>query len=159
MDEKELSIDSFELDTVADKKTGTLAVKNRDETLATVQAILNSPAYQVPIITNDKENKEAKEKRATLNKAIKEIDRRRIDTIAEFTQDFADDCNLIKEAFSERERGFKAAIDGYVASQKVEAVEIASGKKYVATIKFTDEKIIEKLKTFCEKNKCDLVIK
>lgn len=151
------TIETFELETISDRKTGVLAIKGFDETLQTARQIVAE--HPVPEIGNDAQKKEAKAFRATLNKVIKAIDRRRIDTVADYTSDFEEACKQIKDVFSELEQGYKAEIERYEKSQEIASVETAPTTKYVATIKFTDPKLVKKLTDFCAKNGCDLSIK
>ena len=151
------TIETFELETISDRKTGVLAIKGFDETLQTARQIVAE--HPVQTIENDAQKKEAKAFRATLNKVIKAIDSRRIDTVADYTADFEKACKEIKNVFSELEQGYKAEIERYEKSLEVASVETAPTTKYVATIKFTDPKLIKKLTDFCAKNGCDLSIK
>lgn len=150
-------IDAFELDTISDRKTGVLAIKDFDATLQTARTIVAE--NPVPVIENDVQKKEAKAFRATLNKVIKAIDRRRIDTVADYTSDFEESCKQIKAVFVELEEGYKAEIERYEKSQELASVEAEVARKYVATVKFTDPKLVKKLTDFCAKNGCELTIK
>lgn len=153
------NLEKFELDTVADFNSGTLTiVGGYDKALETVNEILANPDYQPPVITDKESFKLAKERRALLNNAIKQIDRRRIDAVNDFTIDFTEGCNNLKNKFAEREREFKAAIDQWTESQKTVTAETTT-KKFTATIKFTDEKLVKKLTDFCTENNCELTIK
>lgn len=151
------TIETFELETISDRKTGVLAIRDYDATLQTARQIVAE--HPVPTIENDAQKKEAKAFRAILNKVIKAIDRRRIDTVADYTSDFEDACKGIKNVFSELEQGYKAEIERYEKSLEVASVETAPTTKFVATIKFTDPKLVKKLTDFCTKNGCDLSIK
>lgn len=154
-EEKELV---FELDTVASKDEGLCIRGGYEKTLALVKDILVAhPSYD---ITNDAEKKQAKETRATLKKCIDAIDRTRIDAVADYTKAFTDQCNEIKALFEERRKEFDTKIKTYEESQKVVVADTTkAGKKYTATIKFTDEKLVKKLTDFCAKNGCELTIK
>ena len=155
MDENKL--DRFELDTISDRATGVLAIKDREQTFALAQQIVSE--YPAFLITNDADKKVAKELRAKYNKVIKAIDRRRIDTVNDYTTDFANSCNELKAIFETVERQFKENIESYEEAQKVVVGDVSVTKKYVATIKFTDERIVKKLTDFCTKNNCELTIK
>jgi len=150
-------VEAFELETISDKTTGVLAIKDFEATLETAKRIVAE--NPVPVIDNDEAKKEAKAFRATINKVVKAIDRRRIDTIADYTQDFADKCNQIKALLDDLQKGYGKAITDYEDSQKAVVADTAPAKKYTATIKFTDEKLIKKLTDFCLKNNCELTIK
>ena len=155
MAEEELK---FELETVSSKEDGLCIRGGYANTVALVNKILDAyPSYEV---TNDTQKKQAKETRATLKKCITAIDRNRIDSIADYTAQFTEQCNAIKALFEERWKEFDENIKSYEESQKiVSAGELKPNKKYTATIKFTDEKLIKKLTDFCEKNGCELTIK
>lgn len=154
----EEKIEKFELDTIVDTENGVLDIKGGfEKTLALALEIVNQ--NQVFEIVNDSDKKRAKEIRANLNKVVKAIDRRRIDTIADYTIQFTENCNAIKKLFEDRAAEFKAVIDAYEESQKLVVGEEAGTKRYTATIKFTDEKLIKKLTDFCTKNGCELTIK
>ena len=148
----------FELETISSKEGGLQIQGGYESTLAVVYKILELyPAFE---ITNDTEKKQAKELRATFKKCVDSIDRTRIDSIADYTATFTNQCNTLKALFEERRLEFDRNIKEYEASQKaVLGTASASVKKYTATIKFTDEKLIEKIKNFCIENGCELVIK
>lgn len=153
----EATIERFELETISDRSTGVLVVRDFDKALATAKEIVAQ--HPISTIETDAQKKDAKAFRATLNKVIKAIDRRRIDTIADFATGFEQSCNEIKAVFSELERQYKTEIEAYEERQKAATVEAPEVKQYVATIKFTDEKLIKKLTDFCTKNGCALTIK
>ena len=147
----------FELETVSSRERGLEILGGFDNTLTVVYKILEMyPAFEV---TNDTEKKQAKELRATFKKCIESIDRTRIDSIADYVATFTEQCNTIKALFEARRLEFDKAIKDYEASQKAVLGTATTVKKYTATIKFTDEKLIKKLTDFCEKNGCELVIK
>jgi len=152
MEEKEM----FELETISDKETHVLCVKDYDVQLAKVQEILEDhPVFK---ITNDEEKKQAKAIRASFNKAVKAIDRRRIDDIADFTSSFTEQCKTLAGLLDERQKAFGEEINAYEESQKAVANETVV-KKITATLKYTDPKITDKLIKFAQTNNCELVIK
>jgi len=154
MAEEELK---FELDTVSDRNTGVLAVADYDNTLALAKRILEEhPVFE---ITNDDDKKVAKNLRASFNKIVKSIDRRRIDTVADFTTDFTEQCNNIKVLFDDAQKALGERINAYEEAQKTVAVEGAKVTKYTATLKFTDPKVVDKLTAFAQKYGCELTIK
>jgi hypothetical protein len=150
-------IETFELETISNRSTGVLAVKDFGKTLDTAKRIIEQ--YPVPTIENDAQKKDAKAVRATLNKIVKAIDRKRIDTVNDYTTEFEDSCNQIKTLFDERQAEFGKAISEYEDSQKTVIGAATDIKKFTATIKFTDGTLIEKLKNFCTKHGCELTIK
>jgi len=154
----EENLGKFELDVVADKKTGLIAVSGKDNVWAIARAIV---AQATPFVIQDElGKKKMKGWRADLQKIITAIDRKRIDTIADFTSDFTSECNELKEFFTQARNLLDVEIHKYEDSQKLVVGAVATGtKKYTATIKFTDEKLIKKLTDFCEKNGCELTIK
>lgn len=149
----------FELDTVVDKEKGVIAIQGGyEQTLALVNSILN--AHPVFEILNDEDKKKAKELRADFNKCVKAVDRRRIDSIEDFTLEFTEQCNAIKGILDARRLEFDEKIKAYEDAQKIVVADnTVATKKYVATIKFTDEKLVKKLTDFCSKNNCELSIK
>lgn len=151
------TIERFELETVSDRNTGVLVVTDFQKTLEQAKQIVAE--HPITAIENDAQKKEAKAFRAVLNKVIKAIDRRRIDTVADFTQQFVSDVDEIKRVFVDLEQEYKAKIEEYENAQKIVVSETAAPKKYVATVKFADEKIVKKLTEFCQKNGCELTIK
>lgn len=147
----------FELDTVADKTTGVLAVSSYENTLAVAKKILEEhPVFE---IANDDDKKVAKNLRASFNKIVKAIDRRRIDTIADFTTEFTEQCNNIKNLFDDAQKALGEKISAYEEAQKAAVVEAAKVTKFTATLKFTDPKVVDKLTKFAQTNNCELVIK
>ena len=152
MEEKEM----FELETISDRETHVLCVKDYDIQLAKVQKILEDhPVFE---ITNDEEKKAAKAIRSSFNKAVKAIDRRRIDDINEFTESFSEQCKSLALLLDERQKEFGEKINAYEEANKVVVGDTAL-KKITATVKYTDPKITEKLRKFCVTNGCELVIK
>lgn len=151
------TIERFELETVSDRNTGVLVVTDFQKTLEQAKQIVAE--HPITAIENDAQKKEAKAFRAVLNKVIKAIDRRRIDTVADFTQQFVSDVDEIKQVFVDLEQEYKAKIEEYENAQKIVVSETTAPKKYVATVKFADEKIVKKLTEFCQKNGCELTIK
>lgn len=151
------NIETFEMETISDKKTGVLIVKDFDSTIETARQIVAQ--HPVPTIESDEQKKVAKAFRATLNKVIKAIDRRRIDTVAEYTEEFEKSCNEIKGIFTEAERSYKTAIEAYEEAQKIASVAEEPTKRYVCTIKFSDEKLIKKITEFCVKYGLEATIK
>lgn len=154
----EEKIEKFELDTIVDVEHGVLEIKGGFEnTIALATEIINqNPVFE---IQNDSDKKRAKEIRASLNKVVKAIDRRRIDTITDFTTQFTTNCNAVKKLFEDRAAEFAQVINAYEESQKVVVGGTDTIKKYTATIKFTDEKLKKKLTDFCTKYGCELTIK
>ena len=147
----------FELDTVSDRSTGVLKVNDYESTLELAKHILDvHPVFE---ILTDADKKEAKALRATYNKIVKEIDRRRIDTIADFTTEFREQCNSIKELFDNAQKELGQRILAYEEEHKAAVVEGDKVTKYTATLKFTDPKLVDKLTQFAQKYGCELVIK
>ena len=151
-------IEKFDLDVVSDKATGVIAVSGKERTWETARAIIaQTPLF---VIQDDYGKKRMKGWRADIKKIIDAIDRKRIDTIADFTHDFTSECNELKELFETHRKELDEEIKRYEEAQKVVVGNVStSAKKYTATIKFTDEKLIKKLTDFCEKNGCELTIK
>ncbi len=151
-------IEKFELDVISDRQTGVIAINGKERTWEIAKAIVAQTALFV--IQDDAGKKLMKGWHADLNKIISAIDRKRIDTIADFTSDFTTECNELKDFLNEHRLKLNEEIKRYEESQKV---VVATGtttlKKYTATIKFTDEKLIKKLTDFCQKNGCELTIK
>lgn len=147
----------FELVTINDKVNNVLKVKDFEKTLQTAKDIVASANL---VITNDADKKLAKETRATFNKVVKAIDRKRIDDTNDFISQFNDECNQIKSIFDEAQKKLGEDINAYEEAHKVVVVESATtSKTYVATLKFSDPKIVDKLTKFAQTNGCELSIK
>lgn len=151
----ETEFENFELEVVANSETGELYVVN--DIYKLVDTILDQ--HKVFIITDDAGKKKLKSWKASFNKIVKAIDRRRIDTIADYTTSFTNECNALKHRFESRVGEFEEELKRYEDTQRETIVEQEKARKYVATVKFYDEKIIKKLTDFCTKNGCELVIK
>ena len=149
----------FELETISNRETGTLVVKDFDATYALAEKIIAE--HPIVKIENDEVKKQIKATRATFNKIVKAIDRKRIDTLAEFGFEFEAQCNLIKQVFDKHQAKMGEVIKEYEDSQKlvVSEGETAKPKVITATLKFYDEKIVKKLTDFAQKNGCELSIK
>lgn len=152
----EENVQNFELDVVSDKKTGLIAVKDKEH----VWEIAKELVSRTPVfIIEDKEGlKKAKGWHADINAIIKGIDRKRIDTIEDFTSDFANDCNELKEFLVQHLALIKEEIKTYEDKQKA-VLGTTAVKKFTATLKFTDPKVVDKLTKFAQQNGCELVIK
>ena len=148
---------TFALETIADKENGVLVVKDYEENLKLVTEFL--AVYSDIVITNDVEKKAFKEKRAELNKVVKAIDRKRIDTVADYVSDFEAQCKVFHDLFDNAQKAIGEKVKEYEDKQKVAIENAASITKYTATLKFTDESIIKKLQEFAVKNGCELTIK
>lgn len=147
----------FELVTVNDKETKVLKVLDFEKTLAKAQEIVSSANL---VITNDDDKKLAKETRATFNKIVKAIDRKRIDDSTDFVSRFIEECNAIKQVFDDAQKKLGEEITAYEEAHKVVVVESnEAAKKYTATLKFTDPKVVDKLTKFATTNGCELTIK
>lgn len=155
MEEKEVK---FELEVVSDKERGVLKLGDYEKSLETANAILaNNPVF---VINDDNDKKIAKDTRARLNKVAEQVNRVRIDSIDEFTKEFANQCKEIADKFKTRANEFGEIIKPYEEAQKVIAGEIVSKPKVITcTVKFYDEKILKKLADFCTKNGCELAVK
>lgn len=147
----------FELETISNREDGVLMVKDFANTYATAQKIIEE--HPIVTIETDEQKKIAKATRATLNKIVKAIDRKRIDTLNDFGYAFEEQCNCIKTLFDNHASALGEKIKEYEESQKLAVSETAKQKVITATLKFYDEKIIKKLTDFAQKNGCELSIK
>ncbi len=141
----------FELETETNVKVKSLEVKNFDHSMKLVEEILdNNPAFE---IRNDNDLKKAKSLRASLNKIIKQIDRRRIDTIDIITSDFSNQCNSLKAPLQQRANQYSEQIKSYEKSPVINEAKV-----YKATITFTNPDMVLKLQNFCLENNLTLTI-
>jgi len=145
--------EKFEIDLV--NNNDVIELKNYEKTLEIANEILGE--YQAFKIENDDELKIAKEKRAKLNKVVSMIDRRRIDTINDFTSLYVNQCKSLTELFDKRQKEIGIEINKYIESKKESVV--SKPKVITATVKFYDEKVVDKLSNFCSKNNCELSVK
>ena len=149
----------YALDTVADKN-GALAFKDYDAIKR--QLVISVANTIVPVIENKETRTNVLHKRADLNNAIKTIDRRRIDAVNDakaIIEAQAKELNSILKAKIEEIDNAVKSYDESLLVAEVTRVEPTKPRTYVATIKFTDEKIIKKLTDLCEKNNIQLTIK
>lgn len=145
---------SFDLVSVNNK--GTLEIFSYESFLEGVKNYIS--ANKVFIIQDKSDLKVAREIRAEINKKIKTIDRFRIDSIDDFVCLFASQCKEITSLLSEHQKAFGEAIKTYEENQKAVST-IAKPKVITATLKFYDEKIIEKLEQFASENNCEMTFK
>lgn len=141
----------FELDTLSDAKQGILQVSNYEHTKELVDNILEQ--YQVFEIIDEDDLQRAKQIRAILNKITKAIDRKRIDTIEDYTRDFKEQCNTLKELIDTRSKEFSANINNFNKDKKYVAEE------YVAVVTTSDAKAFKKLQEYCVKNNLNIKVK
>ena len=147
----------FELEVISDRENGILKVSDYEENLKNAREIL--ALYPIIDIENDEQKKVYKTVRATFNKFVKAIDRKRIDTVSDYCITFEEQCNEIKNLFDDAQKAMGEKIKEYEDKQKVVVADTTATTKYTATLKFTDEKIIKKLQDFAIKNGCELTIK
>ena len=145
---------TFEL--VSVENEGTLEINSYEVFLEGVKNYIAS--NKVFLIQDKGDLKLAKETRAEINKKIKAIDRFRIDSIEDYVSLFASQCKEVTALLNEHQKAFGEAIKTYEDSQK--AVSTLNKPKVItATLKFYDEKVLEKLQAFAEKNGCELTVK
>ena len=147
----------FELEVISDRENGILKVSDYEENIKNAREIL--ALYPIIDIENDEQKKVYKTVRATFNKFVKAIDRKRIDTVSDYCITFEEQCNEIKNLFDDAQKAMGEKIKEYEDKQKVVVADTTATTKYTATLKFTDEKIIKKLQDFAVKNGCELTIK
>lgn len=147
----------FELEVISDREKGILKVSDYEENLKNAREIL--ALYPIIDIENDEQKKVYKTVRATFNKFVKAIDRKRIDTVSDYCITFEEQCNEIKNLFDDAQKAIGEKVKEYEDKQKVVVADTTATTKYTATLKFTDEKIIKKLQDFAIKNGCELTIK
>lgn len=150
-------LQQFELETISDSSKGVLAVKDFESTIEIAKKIVAS--FATPeVITSREQRKACFDFRANCNHSIKQIDRERIDTIEDFTSQFAEQCNAIKAIFDEKQKEIGEKIKAFDESQKlVSSPTVNATKLITAKIKFpNDEKLIKKLTDFCAKNGIEL---
>ena len=142
---------NFELETYTNKN-GIIEIKNYDELYDSIKDLLDNEI--VSIISDGDERKEAYKRRTELNKLKEVIDRRRIDTTKEVLGLFNDELKELAELVDSKSKEYSEEIKNYDAKTKVLAP-----KKITATLKFSDEKVIDELIEFAKNNNCELTIK
>lgn len=143
-------------DLVSVESEGTLVIDSYEAFLEGVKNYI--AANKVFLIQDKADLKIAKETRAEINKKIKAIDRFRIDSIEDFVSLFASQCKEVTALLNEHQKAFGEAIKAFEETQKTVST-IAKPKVITATLKFYDTKVLDKLKSFAEKNGCELTIK
>lgn len=135
---------------------GTINVGSYEEILAFINGFVEA---NNDLVIDDAEGfKTAKEIRAAANKTIDLIKRHRIDTIKEYVGTFEERCKNLETILDNFAKGLGKKIKAYDDAQKT--VSAATAPKVItATLKFYDEKVVDKLKTFAEKHGCQLTIK
>ena len=145
---------TFELTTI--ESNGTLEINSYENFLEHIKAYIEK--NKVFVIQDEADKKLAKKIRADINKKADAMDRFRIDSIDEFVSTFATQCKTIANMLDEHQKAFGAAIKAYEDKQK--AVSVSNKPKVIiATVKFYDEKIKEKLQQFAKENGCELTFK
>lgn len=137
---------------ITSTKDGNLELNQYEEMLKSVQSFIEDrPLF---IIQDKKDYSKIKEFRTETNKALKAIKEGRIQVKEELLELFETQCKTLEGILEEHSNSLGEAIKLYDEQNgKIKP------KKYSVTLKFYDEKIIEKLKTFAEKNGCELTIK
>jgi len=138
---------AFEIESNLGGRKADLAVKNFDKVKSTALKILElNPVFEV---LNDDDKKRAKNVRTAFNNAVKAINRRRIDDVAEFTATFVNQCDELVKMFEERSKQF---------GEKIKAYENAQPKptKFEVTIKSYDPKVIEEARAWAIAHNCEV---
>lgn len=131
---------------------GDLVLNNYEKLLSDVKNFIKS--REVFLIQNKSDYSLIKEYRTATNKLQKAIADGRKQVKEELLETFETHCKTLETMLEEHSKSLGEAIKLYdEANGKIKP------KKYSVTLKFTDEKLIEKLKTFAEKNGCELTIK
>ena len=149
--EREFSLTSIEND-------GTLLINSFEGLLLAVKAYVQE--NKVFAIQTKSDCTFARKQRAEINNKLEAIKRFRIDTVNDFVTEFNEQCKTIETLLDDLQKDYGNAIKAFTDSQKlVVDTNINKPKKLTATLKFYDEKIIEKLKQFAIENNCELTIK
>ena len=141
----------YELAIVSDKE-GTLVINNyellQDEV---AKYIANRPLL---IISDKSDYKLVKEFRTEINKLSKAIKDGRLQTTRDLLSVFEEQCKTLEKQLDDHSKALGETLRVFDENNgKIKP------KKYSVTLSFYDEKIIDKLKTFAEKNGCEMTIK
>lgn len=141
----------FELDTIADAKEGVIKISDYEYSKSLVDQILNN--FKPFEITDNDSLKVAKEQKATFNKIIKAIDRKRIDTIDDYVATFKEQCESLKKPFEDRVEELSQKINAFSAKTTFKPT------KYSVTVTLTDEKELNKLTEYLKKKGYEFQVK
>lgn len=151
--------EKFDLVPTLEPERQVLDLKDYDQAIAAINDYLaTKPAF---LITDDKDATQARKIRAEINSFAKNIDRLRIDTIADFTTDFTEKCKNIVGLLKARADEIGDNIKEYDKTKELVAAPVVETKptmmKFI--IEVPSEKVLTKLTDFCTKNGCTLTSK
>lgn len=131
---------------------GDLVLNCYDELLeAAKQCIDDNPCF---LVQTKKDQTKLREFRSNVNKKKKAIADGRKQVKEQLLETFENQCKTIENLLDEHQKKLGEAITAYDEQNgKIKP------KQYSVTLKFYDEKLIEKLKKFAETNNCELTIK
>ena len=147
---------NFEIEAVqVNDETGIkYEIKDFDNVLKAAQEICNS--FVTFVIQNDEQNKVAKDFRAKCNKAKDQIKNLRLSTTREIMSKFEEQAKQLEKIFDDKNKEIGAEVNAYAASKKAEKTLVSKAKEYKYKVTFTNEKTLEKLIKFCEKENITL---
>lgn len=147
---------NFEIEAVqVNDETGIkYEIKDFDNVLKAAQKICDS--FVPYVIQNDEQNKAAKAFRAKCNKAKDQIKDLRLSTIAEMMGKFEVQAKELEKMFDDKQKAIGAEVNAYAASKKAEKTLVSKAREYKYKVTFTNEKTLDKLIKFCEKENIEL---
>lgn len=147
---------NFEIEAVqVNDETGIkYEIKDFDNVLNLAKEICNS--FVTFVIQNDEQNKIAKEFRAKCNKAKDQIKNLRLSTTREIMSKFEEQAKELEKIFDDKNEEIGAEVKAYAASKKVGKTLVSKSKEYKYKVTFTNEKTLDKLIKFCEKENITL---
>lgn len=135
-----------------------VTVKDYTKVFAVANDIVN--AFELKEVTTDAEKKVAKDFRANCNKAVKAIDRARIDGKRAVTEAFEEQCNSLADIFERKAKEVDDMVKKYEEEQKLSLPPTPPKPKMIkAILSFYDETMVDKIKKFAEENKLGLEVK
>ena len=129
-------------------------IKDFENVKAIAKSICDS--FEVKEIINDEHNKDAKDFRAKCNKAKDQIKDLRLSTTREIMSKFEEQAKELEKIFDDKNKEIGAEVNAYAASKKAEKTLVSKAKEYKYKVTFTNEKTLDKLIKFCEKENITL---
>ena len=149
--EKNFEVEALQVNT----ETGVVfEIKDFDKVKEVAQKICDS--FVPYVIQNDEQNKAAKAFRAKCNKAKDQIKDLRLSTIAEMMGKFEAQAKELEKMFDDKQKAIGVEVNALAAAKKAEKTLVAKTKEYKYKVTFTNEKTLDKLIKFCEKENIEL---
>ena len=147
------------LSAVSRDGNGLLQLRDYDKILDKVGRFIDSNTHFVNAPLTDDTYKTAKDERANINNALKEVKKYRLALLHKYTGKIVDEIKAIEKTLSENEKGYKKVVDAYQAEHAIGQFKNSELKPTTLTITIASAGNAEKVKAYAEKLGAVVVVK